>query len=483
MEILPVSTSNNTSVEDLTLRAGNPIKEVLIMNLPDHMLRRWSSDLIPAASYSLPHAHAQATKTYYKHQHSRIKKAQVQTKIKNSATLIFKIFLKDIKIIKTKDFQGRLLASFQDDAYLCHLTLSSEFFKSFLILDALKKGGVEEEQQLNLLSRTTDLLLPYMLHHWFWSLEASGDFLVKSVCNLIDDILLPKEEVPTRCVNVIPIKINVFAWRLRLDKLPTRLNLSIRGLKIPSILCLLCSILVESTSHIFLVFFGSSSKEKKVGNGEDTFFWDEIWLDKIALKHQYPRLYTLESHKQISVAAKMRHASLDFYYRCAPRGGVEEEQQLNLLSRTTDLLLPYMLHHWFWSLEASGDFLVKSVCNLIDDILLPKEEVPTRCVNVIPIKINVFAWRLHLDKLPTRLNLSIRGLKIPSILCLLCSILVESTSHIFFSCSLARQVRSKVNRWWELDDPDIHSYEEWLLCLITFICLSAWKRFLKAFAM
>ncbi|GKD39680.1 RNA-directed DNA polymerase, eukaryota [Tanacetum coccineum] len=222
---------------------------------------------------------------------------------------------------------------------------------------------------------------------------------------------------------------------------------------------------------------------KKVGNGEDTLFWDEIWLDKIALKHQYPRLYTLESHKQISVAAKMRNASLDFYYRCAPKGGVEEEQQLNLLSRTTDLLLPYMLHHWFWSLEASGDFLVKSVCNLIDDILLPKEEVPTRCVNVIPIKINVFAWRLRLDKLPTRLNLSIRGLKIPSILCLLCSILVESTSHIFFSCSLARQVRSKVNRWWELDDPDIHSYEEWLLCLITFICLSAWKRFLKAFAM
>ncbi|GJT59279.1 hypothetical protein Tco_1002812 [Tanacetum coccineum] len=65
--------------------------------------------------------------------------------------------------------------------------------------------------------------------------------------------------------------------------------------------------------------------------------------NKIALKHQYPRLYALESHKKISVAVKMLHASMDFSYLRAPRGGVEEEQQLHFLSRTADLLLPYML--------------------------------------------------------------------------------------------------------------------------------------------
>ncbi|GJS29426.1 hypothetical protein Tco_0490046 [Tanacetum coccineum] len=80
--------------------------EVLIVNLPDHRLRRWSNDLILTASYSLPHAHAQATKTYYKHQDSRIKKAKDQTKTKTSATLIFNIFLKDIKIIKIKIVKG-----------------------------------------------------------------------------------------------------------------------------------------------------------------------------------------------------------------------------------------------------------------------------------------------------------------------------------------------------------------------------------------
>ncbi|GKD17254.1 hypothetical protein Tco_1206412 [Tanacetum coccineum] len=38
--------------------------------------KRRCCSLIPAESDSLPHAHAQTTKTYYKHQDSRIKKAQ-----------------------------------------------------------------------------------------------------------------------------------------------------------------------------------------------------------------------------------------------------------------------------------------------------------------------------------------------------------------------------------------------------------------------
>ncbi|GJS86468.1 hypothetical protein Tco_0769104 [Tanacetum coccineum] len=38
--------SNATALEDQTLRAGNLVKEVLLMNLPDHRYRRWSNDLI-----------------------------------------------------------------------------------------------------------------------------------------------------------------------------------------------------------------------------------------------------------------------------------------------------------------------------------------------------------------------------------------------------------------------------------------------------
>ncbi|GJV87720.1 hypothetical protein Tco_1531658 [Tanacetum coccineum] len=72
--------------------------------------------LFQLKSDSLPHAHAQTTKTYYKHQDSRIMKAQ-ELKTKTSAqTLINKIFLQRYQV-----YQGRLLASFQDDAKYEHV--------------------------------------------------------------------------------------------------------------------------------------------------------------------------------------------------------------------------------------------------------------------------------------------------------------------------------------------------------------------------
>ncbi|GJW37960.1 hypothetical protein Tco_0060880 [Tanacetum coccineum] len=72
--------------------------------------------LFSLKSNSLPHAHAQSTKTFYKHQDSRIMKAQ-ELKTKTSAqTLIYKIFLQRYQV-----YQGRLLASFQDDAKYEHV--------------------------------------------------------------------------------------------------------------------------------------------------------------------------------------------------------------------------------------------------------------------------------------------------------------------------------------------------------------------------
>ncbi|PWA54903.1 RNA-directed DNA polymerase, eukaryota, Reverse transcriptase zinc-binding domain protein [Artemisia annua] len=96
----------------------------------------------------------------------------------------------------------------------------------------------------------------------------------------------------------------------------------------------------------------------------------------------------------------------------------------------------------------------------------------------IPIKINIFAWRVSLDRLPSRLNLSIRGLDIPSIFCPLCSIDVESTSHLLFACHLARHLMIKVARWWELEYQDFLSYDDWLLWLAN---LRVTKRFKGVF--
>ncbi|GKB47881.1 RNA-directed DNA polymerase, eukaryota [Tanacetum coccineum] len=93
---------------------------------------------------------------------------------------------------------------------------------------------------------------------------------------------------------------------------------------------------------------------------------------------------------------------------------------------------------WAWLLGSSGEFSVHSARTFIDDILLPFVGDVTRWVKVVPIKVNILAWKVCLDKLPTRLNLSLCGIDIPSIICPNCGLAGESCSHLFYSCNLAR---------------------------------------------
>ncbi|GJX37867.1 hypothetical protein Tco_0251170 [Tanacetum coccineum] len=82
--------------------------------------KRRCCNFIPAESNSLPHAQTQAIKTYYKHQESRIKKAQ-ELNTKTSANFDIQNLPKSYQDYQDNDYQGRLLASFQDDAKYEHV--------------------------------------------------------------------------------------------------------------------------------------------------------------------------------------------------------------------------------------------------------------------------------------------------------------------------------------------------------------------------
>ncbi|GJS10677.1 hypothetical protein Tco_0367473 [Tanacetum coccineum] len=124
----PKTTKETSSIRRIQRRPIRRIKDLvcedsgryqawsLLQETPNTPFRRRCNYHIPTESDSLPHANAQATKSYYKHQGLRIKKAQDQTKTKTFATLIFKIFLKRYQDYQDKYCEGRLLASFQDDA-------------------------------------------------------------------------------------------------------------------------------------------------------------------------------------------------------------------------------------------------------------------------------------------------------------------------------------------------------------------------------
>ncbi|GKD31304.1 RNA-directed DNA polymerase, eukaryota [Tanacetum coccineum] len=134
----------------------------------------------------------------------------------------------------------------------------------------------------------------------------------------------------------------------------------------------------------------------------------------------------------------------------------------SLKDKVRGLVLLNIEDRWSWSLEGYGLFSIKSSSAYIDDLLLPKADAATRWIRILPIKINVFAWKVCLDALPTRCNMSLREIDIPSILCPLCNRAVENSDHILFSCSMVQKVWRRLLTWWELDVSSFHSYNEWI---------------------
>ncbi|GKD90202.1 RNA-directed DNA polymerase, eukaryota [Tanacetum coccineum] len=199
----------------------------------------------------------------------------------------------------------------------------------------------------------------------------------------------------------------------------------------------------------------------RIGNGLRTQFWNEIWIAGTPLRDLFPRIYALETLKGCSVASKLLNP-INLSLRRDVRDGVES-YQLALLEETIgSTILSNMEDRWTWDLNSDRVFRVKDVRNLLDDHFLPKVATATRWVKFVPIKINIFAWKLYLDRLPTRSNLLLRGVHIPDSSCSVCASGHETSSHLFFSCCFISDVVRLVCRWWNVTWSPFGSYSEWL---------------------
>nr|GEY68089.1 RNA-directed DNA polymerase, eukaryota [Tanacetum cinerariifolium] len=108
-----------------------------------------------------------------------------------------------------------------------------------------------------------------------------------------------------------------------------------------------------------------------------------------------------------------------------------------------------------------GEFSVASARNLIDDRTPGVVGSKTRWIEYVPIKVNILVWRIKLNNHPSRLNLSRRGLDLDTISCRSCNSAVESTNHILFGCSMAKDLYKYIARWWDVSMMTFSSYDEW----------------------
>nr|GEX73276.1 hypothetical protein [Tanacetum cinerariifolium] len=179
----------------------------------------------------------------------------------------------------------------------------------------------------------------------------------------------------------------------------------------------------------------------KLGNGDMTAFWDDNWIGGGVLKDLYPRIYALETCKTVNVSTKLNNSSLDNSFRRRTRGGVEHAQYDALSDLLNAVTLVPMVDRRVWSLESSDEFSVASIRKVIDEKRLSIVNSMTRWVKYVPIKVNVLAWKVKIDALLTRLDIS--------------------------CCSLARQIARKISLWWNVNYVDVNSYVEWLNWLVS----------------
>ncbi|PWA99000.1 RNA-directed DNA polymerase, eukaryota, Reverse transcriptase zinc-binding domain protein [Artemisia annua] len=181
----------------------------------------------------------------------------------------------------------------------------------------------------------------------------------------------------------------------------------------------------------------NNSFVRKVGCGDNTSFWCDKWVhSRIPLMFQFPRLYALECSKNCLIKDRWCLEN-DIWkgnwdWRSYPRGHALSE--LQSLSSLLDgfVLRPQAKDGWSWALSNDGLITVNRLSSIIDSAYL-SDCSPGKThdwISLVPRKINIFIWRLVLDRLPLLSNLDSRGIDVPSVLCPLCGDHPETREHL-----------------------------------------------------
>nr|GEZ13170.1 RNA-directed DNA polymerase, eukaryota, reverse transcriptase zinc-binding domain protein [Tanacetum cinerariifolium] len=221
-----------------------------------------------------------------------------------------------------------------------------------------------------------------------------------------------------------------------------------------------CSIIYELHLLVGKGFHFLDHCKKRIENGRDTCFWYDNWLGDKPLKDLFPCLFALELNKEVTFADKVQGV-VPSSSRRPVRAGSEYQHLTDLNLLMDSVSLSHSCDRWVCDLSGDGEFRVKEVRNFLDNLFLSFYADATRWVKYILIKINVFVWRVRRDFLPTRVNISRRGILLELSSSPLCLSSEKNIHHVLFGCGLAENIFRRICRWWELDWQALESFSDW----------------------
>ncbi|GKE06573.1 RNA-directed DNA polymerase, eukaryota, reverse transcriptase zinc-binding domain protein [Tanacetum coccineum] len=239
---------------------------------------------------------------------------------------------------------------------------------------------------------------------------------------------------------------------------------AVGGLSSPSNSCgiggMWCDILkaIENIEDVDNSF--KNSFVLKILSGSNSLFWKGPWCGNgQRLMDIYPRLFALEVQKDYKINERWCLISDvwggNWAWRIPSRGRALEDLS-SLISRIGDLHLSSNgRDKCTWTGDASGPFKVRNLVKSIENQLLRGYVIGKHhhWISWIPRKVNIFSWRASLNRLPTRLNLALRGISLPTTCCPFCEEDNEVLDHCIINCPSVLGIWRKVWSWWNLDLP------------------------------
>ncbi|CAJ2679133.1 unnamed protein product [Trifolium pratense] len=193
---------------------------------------------------------------------------------------------------------------------------------------------------------------------------------------------------------------------------------------------------------------------KRVGDGSDTFFWTDPWVDEIPLCQRFGRLFELAETKSCMVAEMFAlgwgEGGEAWVWRRQLRAWEEE-----MLGECQSLLLNIFLQahsfdRWQWRPDPDTGYSVRGAYQLLTSHVSVTMDEADKLIwhPQIPLKVSIFVWRLLRDRLPTKVNLVTRGvLSSTAHSCIFGCGEAETAYHLFISCSTVGSLWDLVRSW------------------------------------
>ncbi|XP_021991787.1 uncharacterized protein LOC110888575 [Helianthus annuus] len=225
------------------------------------------------------------------------------------------------------------------------------------------------------------------------------------------------------------------------------------------------TVIGELESMIKKFFWGGSLEEKKM----HWVAWDRVARHKkngdlglnkllnvnISLLSKWGWRFKTEKNglwKRVIVAIHSSRVG----WECIPFKKAIGGVWCNIVKIFTHTKVSSDMDRWIWLSESDGSFSVKAVKRL-----LKKDDSQEDCFIMdwcswVPAKVNIHAWRMEMDKIPSVEALKKRNVNIGNSSCPVCQTEDETTEHLFITCHVASVVWNGISAWCKI--PNIFAF-------------------------